>query len=164
MRALVRLLLILAFFAPWQCSGAQGVQSAEPWFSVAISTPRPVATIGAAVKLKIIFTNKTSEDIRYGAGGPGRGGPVFDLDVRDGEGKPVSETPRGLILHGKDPRPWSGSSFSTAAHPGETIEEELVLNEEYDLSKPGKYTVQLRERNPKLQAVKSNTVTFTLVR
>jgi hypothetical protein len=162
MRALVRLLLISAFFAPG--SGvAQGVQSAEPWFSVAISTPRPIATIGADVKLKIIFTNKTGEDIRYGAGGPGRGGPVFDLDVRDGESKPVSETPRGLILHGKDPRPWSGSIFSTVAHPGEKIEEELVLNEEYDLSKRGKYTVQLRERNPKFQAVKSNTVTFTLV-
>jgi len=161
MRALVRLLLVSAFFAPWQWSRAQGVQSAKPWFSIAISTPTPVATIGADVKLKIIFTNKTGEDIRYGAGGPGRGGPVFDLDVRDGEGKPVYETLRGLSLHGKDPRPWSGSIFSTAAHPGETIEEELVLND--DLRKPGKYTVQLRERNPKLQAVKSNTVTFTLV-
>jgi hypothetical protein len=163
MRTLVTLLLISTFFAPWQWSGAQVVQSVEPWFSVAISTPRPVATIGANLKLKIIFTNKTGEDIRYGAGGPGRSGPVFDLDVRDGEGKLVSETPRGLILHGKDPRPWSGSIFSTAAQPGEEIVEELVLSEEYDLSKPGKYTVQLRERNPKFQTVKSNTVTFTLV-
>jgi hypothetical protein len=163
MRIFAGLLLLSALFPPLQSSGAQGVQSVEPWFTVTISMPRTVVTIGTDVKLKVVLTNKTAEDIRYSGPGPGRGGPVFDLDVRDGEGKPASETPRGLTVHGKDPRPWSGSIFSTAAHPGEKIEEEVVLNEEYNLGKPGKYTVQLRERNPKFQAVKSDTVTFTLV-
>ncbi len=163
MRVLARFLLISAFFMARQSSGAQGVQPAEPWFTVTISTPRSVVTLGTGVKLKVVLTNNTDKDIRYAAGGPGRGGPVFALDVCDSEGKPVSETPRGLTLHGKGPRPWSGSIFSTAAHPGDKIEEELVVNEEYDLRKPGKYTIQLRERNPKFQAIKSNIVTFTLV-
>lgn len=163
MRVPARFLLISAFLMPWQSSGAQRVQPAEPWFTVTISTPTPVLTVGADAKLKVILTNNTEKDIRYAVGGPGRGGPVFDLDVCDSEGKPIRETPHGLTLHGKDLRPWSGSIFSTVAHPGDKIEEELVLSTEYDLSKPGKYTVQLRERNPKFQAIKSNTVSFTLV-
>jgi hypothetical protein len=163
MRVLARLLVISAYFMRCLSSGAQVVQPPEPWFSVSISTPKPVVKVGIDVRLRVVLTNNTDKDIRYGVGGPGRGGPAFDLDVCDSESKPVSETPRGLTLHGKDPRPWSGSIFSTAAHPGDKIEEELVLNEEYDLRKPGKYTVQLLERNPKFQAVKSNTVTLTLV-
>jgi hypothetical protein len=51
-----------------------------------------------------------------------------------------------------------------SAHPGEKVEEEVVLSKEYDLSKPGKYMVQLlRERNRESQAVKSNIVQFTIV-
>lgn len=163
MRILVRMLLIPTFFTSWQSSGAQGVQPAEPWFTVAISTPKPVVSLGTDVKLKIIFTNNTDGDIRYGVGGPWRGGPAFDLDVRDSEGKLVLETPYGLKENGKVPAKGVITVFTATAHPGEKIEEELILNKEYDLGKPSKYAVQLRERNPKFQAIKSNTVTFTLV-
>ena len=55
-----------------------------------------------------------------------------------------------------------GSVFTATAHPGDKIEEELILNKEYDLSKPGKYTIQVRERNPKFQAIKSDTITITV--
>ena len=158
-----RLLLVFALFIPWQPSGAQGVQPSEPWFTVTISTPKPVVKVGTDVKLKVVFINNTREDIRYGAGGPGRSGPVFDLDLRDSEGKAVPETKRGLTLHGKDPRPWAGSVYSATAHPGNKIEEQLVLNKEYDLSKPGKYTVQLRERHPQSQGVESNTIPIAIV-
>ncbi len=158
-----RFLLILSFFIPWRSIGAQPVQPAEPWFTVTISTPKPEVTVGTDIKLKVVFTNNTEKDIPYAVGGPWRGGPVFDLDVRDRESKLVPETPYGLKEHGKVPPKGSITIFSTAAHPGEKIEEELVLNKEYDLTKLGKYTVQLRERWPKFQAVKSNTITFTLV-
>jgi hypothetical protein len=155
-------LLSVLFIFPSIIAG-QDSPSVERWFAVTISTPKPVVKVGTAVKLKVVFINDTDEDIRYGVGGPGRSGPVFDLDVRHSEGKPVPETPHGLILHGKNPRPWSGSVYSTAAHPGDKIEEELVLNKEYDLSKPGKYTVQLRERHPKFRAVESNTIPIAIV-
>jgi hypothetical protein len=163
MKVLAGLVLISSFFMPRQWCDAQVVHPEEPWFTVTISIPKAVVMVGTDVKLKVVLTNKTDKDLRYGGGGPGRGGPVFDLDVCDSNGKAVSETPRGLTLHGKDPRGWSGSIFLAVAHPGERIEEELSLNEEYDLVKPGKYTVQLRQRHPKFQAVKSNTVAFTLV-
>jgi len=76
-KSVVRLLLILAFFAPRQWGGTQGAQPAEPWFSVAISTPRPVVAIGADVKLKIIFTSKAGEDIRYGRAALEEAGPFL---------------------------------------------------------------------------------------
>ncbi len=114
------------------------------------------------MKLKVVFVNATKKDIFYGAGGPARGGPVFDIDMRDSDGKSVAETPYGLKMHAKDPHPWRGSVLTATAHPGDKIEEELILNKEYDLSKPGKYTIQVQERNPKFQAIKSDTITITV--
>jgi hypothetical protein len=144
---------------------AQGAHPAEPWFSVTISTPKTSVNVASNLKLKVVFVNNTEQDIRYpGAGGPGRSGPVFDIDVRDSGDKPVPETPYGLKMHGKDTHGWRGGSvFAGTAHPGDKIEEELILSEEYDMSKPGDYTVQVVERNPKFEVVKSNSITITIV-
>jgi hypothetical protein len=144
---------------------AQGAQPAEPWFSVTIVGPKASVSVGSDVRLKVTFVNNTEQDIRYpGAGLPTRNGPVFDIDIRDSGGKPAQETTYGLRMHGKDVRPWSGGSvFAATAHPGDKIEEELILSKEFDMSNPGDYTVQVRERNPKLQVVKSNSITITVV-
>lgn len=163
MIALTRFMFIFTILVLPPASAAQGRPSVEPWFSVTISTPEPIVTAGADVKLKIIFANNTGKDLHYAVGGPARGGPAFDIDIRDGEGKPVPETTYGLKMHGKDPRPFSGSVFSTTVHPGETIEQELILSKEYDLNKAGKYTVQVKEKNSVFQNVQSNTITITLV-
>lgn len=165
MRILARFLIISVVFIPWRLTAAQSRQPAEPWFTVAISTPKAVVTVGSEVKLKVVFVNNTEQDIHYpGAGGPGRNGPVFDIDVRDSSGKLVPETPYGLWMHGKDTRGWRGGSvFAATAHPGGKIEEELMLSKEYDMSKPDEYTVQVRERNPKFRVVKSNSIAITVV-
>jgi hypothetical protein len=133
---------------------------AEPWFSVTISTPEATVSVGSGAKLKIVFANNTEKELHSPYGGPGRGGPVFDIEIRDTKGNPVSETPYGLKMHGKDPHPFSGSVFRATSRPGETIEEEVALSKEYDLSKPGKYTVHVREKHPVFQAVKSNMITI----
>jgi hypothetical protein len=135
---------------------------AEPWFSVTISTPNASVRAGSDVKLNIVLANTTGKDLHSGYGGPGRDGPVFDIDIRDSRNVAVPETPFGLTLHGKNPHPFAGSVFSAPSHPGEPIKEELILSKEYDLSKPGKYTVQVRERHPVFQTVKSNVITITV--
>jgi len=136
--------------------------TAEPWFSVTISTPEASVSAGSDVKLNVVFANNTGKDLHSGYGGLGRNGPVFDIYIRDSKNMAVLETPFGLTMHGKNPHPFSGSVFSATSHPGETIKEELNLSKEYDLSKPGKYTVQVRERHPVFQSVKSNTITITV--
>jgi hypothetical protein len=147
-------------------AAAQGatpaIPPAEQWFSVTISTPEASVRAGSDVKLNVVLTNNTGKDLHSGYGGPGRNGPVFDLDIRDSKNKAVPETPFGLTTQGKNLHPFSGSAFSATSHPGETIKEELNLSKEYDLSKPGKYTVQVRERHPVFQAVKSNIITITV--
>ncbi len=165
MNILIKLALLSTLTTAPGMTAAQGAHPAEPWFSVTISTPKAVVTVGSDIKLKVVFVNNTEQDIRYpGAGGPGRTGPVFDIDIRDSGGKPALETPYGLKMHGKDTREWRGGSvFGGTAHPGNKIEEELILSKEYDMSKPGDYTVQVLERNPKFQAVKSNSITITVV-
>jgi hypothetical protein len=163
MKILVKSALLSTLVVITGMIAAQGSPPAELWFSVTISTPETSVRAGSDVKLKVIFANDTEKDLHFGAGGPGRGGPVFDIDIRDSDDKPVSETPYGLKMHGKDPHPFAGSVFSATLHHGETMEEELILNKEYDLSKPGKYTVQVKERNPVFQTVKSNTIAITVI-
>ena len=162
MRILPSVLLAAVFVLP-RMSPAQAAPPAEPWFSVTISAPKASASVRSDVKMKITFANNTGKDLHYGAGGPGRDGPVFDIDIRDGNGKVAPETSYGLKMHGKGPGSFSGSVFSATVHPGETTEDEVNLSKEYDLSKPGKYTVQVKERNPVFQAMKSNTLTITVV-
>ena len=162
--ALASLAILLTLPLVCAAQGAPTSTPAEPWFTVSITAPEAVVTVGSDVKLKVVFVNRTDKDIHYaGAGGSARNGPAFETDIRDSEGKAVSETRQGLKLHGKDPHPWAGSVFAATAHPGEKIEEQLLLNDEYDLNKPGKYTIQVRERNPKFEAVRSNTISITVV-
>lgn len=163
MRILAKLVLLSVLFMLPKMSIAQNALPPEPWFSVAIGTAQTVIPSGSDVKFKVTFTNDTRKDLHYAVGGPGRGGPPFDINVRDAKGNPVPETSYGLKMHGKDPRPWSGSVFNATSHPGEAIELDLILSKEYDLSKPGKYTVQVQERYPALQAVRSNILTITVV-
>jgi hypothetical protein len=143
-------------------NASQPNAAAEPWFSVNISTPDETTKVGSNVVLYLVFVNNTGKDLYTGAGGPGRGGPVFDLDVRDSRHDPVPETAYGLRMQGKDPHPFAGSVFRATVPPGGTIKEGLSLNKEYDLSKAGKYTVQLVERHPAVRAVRSNIVTITV--
>jgi hypothetical protein len=164
MNILIKFALLSMLTAVPEIITAQGSQPVEPWFSVTITRPKVSVSVGSDVKLKVVFVNNTEQDIRYsGAGGPGRGGPGFDIDIRDSGGKPAPETPYGLKMHGKDTSWRGGSVFAGTAHPGDKIEEELILSKEFDMSKPGDYTVQVRERNPKFEVVKSNSITITIL-
>ena len=164
MSILIKFALLSALAVVPEIVAAQGATPAEPWFSVTITGPRASVSATSDVKLKVVFVNNTKQDIRYAAaGGPGRDGPAFDLDVRDSVGKPAPETPYGLKMHGKDTAWRGGSIFAATARPGDKIEEELILSEEYDMSAPGEYTVQAKERNPKFEVVKSNRIAITVV-
>ena len=46
--------------------------------------------------------------------------------------------------------------------PGESKKDEIILNKLYDLSKPGKYTVQVLGLDDVRRTVKSNTITVTI--
>ena len=60
------------------------------------------------------------------------------------DGQPVAETDYGMGLHGRVRQGVFGGGYATteSLKPGEAVHEESDLNKEFDLSRPGKYTVQ----------------------
>lgn len=163
MRALP-VLVFLQLLGGIAASAAQVTPAYEPNFSLTISTPDQVVKSGAEVKLKVAFANNTAQPLHYATGAPGRnGGPGFDIDIHDSQGKRISETPYGLKIQGKARhRPFAGSVFAATVQPGDTVELEVLLSREYDISEPGKYTVQATEKGPNPQQGKSNIVTITV--
>jgi len=131
----------------------------ESAFSLVVSTPESTVKAGTDLKAAVTMTNTSDHDIFYRADPSGTLLP-FAFDVRDSEGKVVSETSKGLSAHGKNMA--AGSYLGVPIHPGESIHRERVLNKEFDLEKPGKYTVQAT-RESGSTVVKSNIITITVV-
>jgi hypothetical protein len=123
--------------------------------------------------LSVAITSTSDHDV-FRASAP------MPLTVLDREGKPVPETRYGMKLHGTEPRPvvpevgppvghlgGFGSFVGwPPLHPGETLKggRRSDLSREYDLSKPGTYTIQAREwQLPGHLTVESNVLTVTVV-
>lgn len=65
---------------------------------------------------------------------------------------------------GKPMRIRTGSGYSMKIAPGETAKDEIVIQDQVDLSQPGEYTIQLERVDPATKVlVKSNKVTLTVV-
>lgn len=132
-----------------------------------------VVKSGTDVKLDIAIKNVSDRTIYLVSTTAGRN---MKIDVRDSEGKQVSETPYGLKVHGTDPKrvPFVGSVFS-AKLPIESYSETLVLSKEYDLNKPDTYRVQVSRSDvmngstegnmnaTRIGIVNSNTITVTVI-
>lgn len=145
-------------------------------YAITISASQS-ARVGSEVTLHIT-TKNISDKIIYRivrSGGPH--GRNLDISVRDSKGNPVQETEHGREIQGTElnRQPSSDSVFKERypLRPGEVLEENLNLSEEYDFSKPGRYSIQVRRSDivteeeirshSSPQAVKSNTAT-TLIR
>jgi hypothetical protein len=169
--SILRFALLAVILGPL---GVSGVLLAEPAFSITISTPESVVKVGSVVRLDITTKNISSATgYRFESTGPGRS---IHVEVLDRSGFHVLETPKGQELHGTDPhRHFGGAIFRAKIpfKPGETFEEHLILSEEYDLSEPGKYTIQayrsnvateddLKAKSNVPSITKSNIITLTI--
>lgn len=136
-------------------------QPKKPTFTIQISMPQTVIESGAPATVNATLTNASDHDIFEAIGIPHR---AINIKVFSGN-KPVPETPYGLKAHGKDSRPFVGSVFRAAIKPGSVIKVEADLSKEYNLSKPGKYTVQAERWDDNThQMVESNTITITVTK
>jgi len=174
----MKILSVLMFALPALAgnSTAQITQPNESSYTINIAALPSVVKAGSEVKLSIIVKN-ISDQIIYHVVTTGKPGRNLDIAIRDSKGDPVQETPHGRKVHGTDPnrQPWSGSVFTGRypLKPGETFKETINLSQEYDLSQPGTYSVQvlrsdlITERDIKAKsnavaAVKSSTITLTV--
>ena len=79
----------------------------------------------------------------------------YEAVAHDAQGNIAAATERGLEAR-QPPQQYSGGGFPL--EPGETMKDELVISDLYNMSRPGKYSVQVSCRG-----AKSNTITVTVV-
>jgi hypothetical protein len=130
-------------------------------FTLRLSTGNETIKSGSELKVDIILTNTSRQTIVWSrwVGGPDYS---FKIDVRDAQSKlaPFNERYRGL-LRGKDLP--MGSSRHYGVGPGETSKESAIVNDQYDLSALGTYTIQAHRFDEVSKTdVKSNTITVTV--
>jgi hypothetical protein len=147
----------------------------QPPISVTIQAVGGASVItGRKVAIKVITKNisnhwlneQTAEDKRDLQ-------RFFRVDVQDGQGATPPETDFGQRVgnRGDAPfNPWSsratpgrGSTIGPSYGLGEERTQVIAVNDLYDLSKPGQYTIQVRRWDDETKTwVKSNTITVTV--
>jgi hypothetical protein len=143
----------------------------QPDFTLTIRARQPEVKVGAEIRVEVVTTNTSTESFTVTDGNPPPWAEVlYQTYVRNENGELAPETKVGRIIrtrkdedHPKADVIFVGSGAPLRElRPGETtIKDEIVLNRLYDLSKPGKYSVQLvceDSKNPS-KTVKSNTIT-----
>lgn len=155
-------------------------QATQPAFSLSLTVEPETVRLASYVTLLVVVTNNTSQRVLFPvdlyhpeaaftvnvtdpAGDPAGKTRLYRTVTGDKTGKDASEPPSDplhatLIV---------GSGGAGLLGPGEKIEQRFVLNrknaELVDLSKPGKYTVQVERMDQVSKSlVKSNIATFTI--
>ncbi len=145
--------------------------------TIRVSAPKTVFKTGSPVPLTITLTNVSPHDAFYIVTNKPGGGLL--TVVYDSGGKLAPDTAYGRTVH-----PWirpvgppvkgpatrgyiaqAGSyfGFKVPLAPGERKIIASDATKEYDLSRPGKYTIQVEMSDPESTAtIKSNTITITV--
>jgi len=124
----------------------------KPKLALSISANPTTVKSGSKITIQIETTNTSGQSIVF------RSEPMeyrYEAVVRDAQGNLVADTEHGREAR-RPPEQYSGGGFPL--EPGKTTKDELVISDLYDLSRPGKYSVQVRCRG-----AKSNTITVTVV-
>lgn len=130
---------------------AQDSPAPKPEFQVTISAPQTIKS-SAVLTVEATLTNNSDHSIAIWWEA-GQGLP-YRADVRSAEDNKIApQTRLGLIVSGKidlsdlTPQELSSrinrSGGQTVVKPGDLVREEYNVSQFYDLSTPGKYTVQL---------------------
>jgi hypothetical protein len=171
----MRTSLNLLLFAMLSSSlGKVAAESAKAPYSITISTRQSTVKAGAEVKVGVTLTNTSDHQI-YLARSMDRvsGEDHAQVEILSENGNPPPETKYRRFLrgedhepgsHGQPPRPRIGSDISYRINTGKTLEDVIVVSKLYDLSKPGRYTIQVSRFDQTYSKtwVKSNKITLTV--
>jgi len=148
-------------------------QTVRRSFSLNIALQHDTVKVGEPVVIQIEKKNISNHDIgSWSVGGGDEHGEYagFPPIVRDAKGKEPPLTKWGRVVFGRQTAADNGASLDLNAvvrghlHPGEISKSKITLTGMYDLSVPGKYTVQVRHGDDENNdEVKSNVLTFTVL-
>jgi hypothetical protein len=133
-------------------------------FVINISTPQSSVRTGTDIPLEIKVNNVSNRELPILVS-PGESGIAlaFDVNVFDESMEKVPETDAGFRAHGKThiPRTVSGGTMMIAV--GGEHKSTTHLNEIFNLSKPGIYTVQVQKFDKaNNRTVKSNIIKISI--
>lgn len=152
------MLLSVASLTTATQSPSSDQSSGPPRFSLEIQLRQDAISADLEVPLEVTMTNTSNETIVYGLA---FGQPTWvyfsDLDIRDNDGKRAELKP---LMRQFELMPSGGPMLTLPA--GEKLTVEILVNRAYNLSRPGKYTIQARMGYRPGMDIKSNIVTLTL--
>lgn len=157
-------------------NGAQAVASTSaPPFSLTISMlPSDSVSRGTQVALKVTTQNTSDHTIALWADTADnrQGNSTYQISIHAADGSVPADTPMGHQQKARTGVPrGAGYSMTSAAtkgqrfalKPGESWTDTVMLNELYDLNKPGQYTIQVRRFDPATGTmVTSNDITLAI--
>lgn len=165
----MRIWVAITVFAIMAQAPAAGLaQGASASYSVAIETPMATVKVGSEIVVNIALTNLTDQGISVDMEAGGRGEFDFTINVNDSAGRPAaySEYYRAVKGQHETGRPMVVVTYSSGPHPVKArgvLKDTVQLDKLYDLSQPGKYTVQLERVDVLTKIlVKSNQITVTV--
>jgi hypothetical protein len=131
-------------------------------FQIEISAPSDEVQLGADARIVITLSNLAEHQILF-AHRPGMNHPEFSytFHVRNAAGRVVEETAyaRESRMH-----PETEGRTVDYVQPGQSVTLTAHLARLVNLSRPGRYTVQVSRRDPASQAVvESNEITLNVV-
>jgi len=149
-----------------------GADVTKPPFSLMISADGSTVNPGSEIWLTITMENKSDHDMSvYRENTPDQGGFVYKVDVHEDKGTTVPETKFGRRIQGHDtPEERAREPYVTLTSggeqtlaPGKKMTDRININRLYDLSRSGKYTIQVRRFDPENKAfVLSNKIIVTV--
>jgi len=127
------------------------------------------------VSMKLTLTNISGQDLLIMSSRTAWGLEFhYTFSVRDAQGNVPARRPMPPLAVVKPDATASGKfelilprsgDFGMSLKPGASDHEQFDLGESFDLTKPGKYTVQLKRKDVKTGVeVESNTVTVTVAK
>jgi len=154
----LRILLIAASALSAMGQNRSGEQS----FVITVSPDSQVARTGSDVVITVRFENRSRQELDFSANISDNTGvdPNYTYDVRDSRGNLV---PRRVYPH---PELATGHAVLRKVAPGESVSDTEPIGRLSDMSKPGKYSIQVLRHVPdgkRGQVVRSNKITVTVI-
>jgi len=141
------------------CAAGSVKSSTQP-FTLSLETEQNVVKARSEVKVNVTLRNSSNQAIDMSSGSEEID---YAIDVRDSQGGLAPDTDFARKLKR---RPYYSSEQVFSLKPGESLPKAtLSITKFYDLSRPGKYTIQVSRAVPKELGggtIKSNTITVTV--
>jgi hypothetical protein len=137
-----------------------------------ISLKDTIVKQGAEIQIVVELTNTSAGRILLWRSRSGP--PPYTIRVLDREGRGAPMTAKGRAFqrgeavireNGKIVRAFPGGGEQVAIEPNETVKDSVSIDDQFDISQPGTYAVQLERVDPVTKALsKSNIVSLTVVK